>query len=140
MKVKVYGIPELYKALKSHQRALGAAFEHVSADVADTFLRRNDVFVPLETGALRASGVWVQEGSGFNTVTFVGYGADPEGSFYRQGRDTPQEPHLYAKYQEETHETKKTAFTVWYYLESGIRDFFQDGGAMEIIVAELSKV
>lgn len=140
MKVRIEGLPQLHKALKAHQKALGNAFEHVCADAADTFLRRNDVFVPVETGALRASGIWVQEGSGFGTVTIIGYGADPEGSFYRQGRDTPQEPHLYAKYQEENHETKRTPFTVWYYLRDGIRDFFHDGGAMQIIVAELSKV
>ena len=141
MKVKIEGIGELKKALNRHVRELGERFKEASADVADTFLRRNDVYVPLETGALRGSGMWYQENSRFETQTIVGYGFQPEGTYFRQGRTTPQEPWKYAfgdHGQENNYPTKQIPGTIMLFMEKGFENYRQE--AFDTITMELSKV
>ena len=141
MKVKIEGIGKLKKALNQHVRDLGKRFEEVSANVADTFLRRNDVYVPIETGALRGSGMWYQEKDGFQTETIVGYGFEPEWTYYREGRTKPQEPWKYAfgdHGQENNYDPKKTAGTIILFMEKGFENYRQE--AFDTITMELSQV
>lgn len=141
MRVKIEGIDKLKKALDKHVKELGQRFSEVSADVADTFLKRNDVFVPLETGALRGSGMWYQEKAGFQTETIVGYGFEPEWTYYREGRTKPQEPWKYAygeHGQENNYPTKQIPGTIMEFMEIGFEGYRQE--AFDTITMELSKV
>lgn len=138
MKFKLEGIKELKKALEAHSKALGNAFAQASEDVADAFIKRNDVYVPLETGALRNSGQHFQEGKGWSTVTVIGYGFPTTETFYRPGRTEPQNPTLYALLQEEEFPDKRTPGTIMLYMETGFENYRTE--AIDTITMELSKV
>lgn len=138
MKFKLEGVKELKKALEAHSKALGKAFNDASETVADTFLKRNDSFVPLETGALRNSGQYFQEGNGWTTVTVIGYGFPTTMDFYRPYRKEPQNPTLYALRQEEEYPNKRTPGTIMNYFEIGFENFRSE--AINTITLELSKV
>lgn len=138
MKVKIEGIDKLKKALDRHVRELGKAFESASETVADTFIERNDVYVPWDTQALRDSGGHFQEGSGWQTVTVVGYGFETSQSFFRPGRSEPQEPRLYAVIQEDSYPIKTKAGTIVLFMEKGFENYRQE--AFDTITMELSKV
>lgn len=141
MKVKIEGIDKLKKALDKHVRDLGKAFESASETVADTFIDRNDVYVPLETGALRDSGGHFQEGTGWQTVTVVGYGFETSQNFFRAGRKDPQEPWKYAfgdHGQENNYDPKRTAGTIILFMEKGFENYRQE--AFDTITMELSQV
>ena len=138
MKVKIEGIGKLKKALDKHVRDLGKAFESASETVADTFIDRNDVYVPLETGALRDSGGHFQEGTGWQTVTVVGYGFETSQSFFREGRKDPQEPRRYALRQEFEYPEKTEPGAIMLYMTTGFEEYRQE--AFDTITMELSKV
>lgn len=137
MTIRVEGLDELRAALEKRIETLGDAFMSASETVAATFLARNDVFVPKETGALRDSGNFYQEGEGWGTETVVGYGFETNGSFYREGRMTPQEPKLYAVDQEDNYPVKRWPGTIVLYMEKGFGEYRQE--AFDTIIEELSK-
>lgn len=119
MRLKLEGVRELTSALKKIQRSYGKAFEKASGWAAEQLLVRIEPTVPIETGALRASAGWQQEGKGWNTVTWVGYGY-PVSGFYRG--DEEKHPEDYAVMQHDWYETKRTPGTRWQYLLLGIQD------------------
>jgi hypothetical protein len=126
MKVKIEGLKELERALDRYVDRLGKAFQQSSADAADTFLHNSDVYVKYETGALRASGVWFQESSGFQTETIIGYGATPEFPHYRvfpNGRTVLQEPEKYALRQHDDIEPALHPGTQWHWMDHGVSMF-----------------
>lgn len=137
MTVRLEGLEKLQHALEKHVEKLGKAFVSASETVAATFIARNDVFVPKETGALRDSGGFYQEGDGWGTETIVGYGFETSGSFYREGRTTPQEPKTYAVDQEDNYPVKRWPGTIVLYMEKGFDDYRQE--AFSTIIEELSK-
>jgi hypothetical protein len=138
MEVKVEGIKELDKALGRYVKDLGAAFAKGCEDAAETFLNRTDVLVKYETGALRESGVWFQEKDGFQTETIIGYGAKITTNYYRDGRDYPQQPELYARRQHDDIEGALFPVTTDKWIVHGI-SFFSDDMS-NLIVQEMSRV
>lgn len=138
MKVKIEGLPELRKALQRYKKDLGEAFAKGCEDAAETFLNRTDVLVKYETGALRESGIWFQDKSGFQTETIIGYGAAITTAYYRRGRNTPQEPELYARRQHEDIEGALWPVTTDQWIVHGIDYFSED--MSNSIVAEMRRV
>lgn len=138
MKVKIEGIPALKKALSRKLDLMGKAFEAGCYTVADTFILRNDVYVPEDSGALGASGGYFQDGKGFETVTVIGYGFMTDETFYRGNRTTPQEPWLYAVIQEDEYPNKLTPGTIMLYMEIGFENYRDE--AYHTIIAALESV
>ena len=138
MKVTVLGLPELEKALGKYAKSLGTAFAKGCEDAAETFLNRTDVLVKYETGALRESGVWFQEKDGFQTETIIGYGAKITTDYYREGRDYPQQPELYARRQHEDIAGALFRVTTDEWIVHGINYFSED--MSNLIAQEMSRV
>lgn len=138
MKIEVEGLGQLRDSLEGYVEKLGDAFSAASETVAATFIDRNDVFVPKETGALRNSANYYQEGEGWGTVTVVGYGFETTGSFYRVGMPVPQEPRTYAVDQEENYPRKRWPGTIVLYMQDGFDGYRQE--ALDTIIEELSSV
>jgi hypothetical protein len=138
MRIEVENLERLRDALERHIEKLGDAFAAASETVAATFIDRNDVFVPKETGALRNSAGYYQEGNGWGTETVVGYGFETTGSFYRVGRAVPQEPRVYAVDQEENYPRKRWPGTIVLYMQDGFDGYRQE--ALVTIIEELSSV
>lgn len=79
MKFKLEGIAELAKALRKYDRDIGRAYARGLNGVAREIWKEANDFVPVDTGALRASGDFWVEGTGWSAVGYVGYGLDVEG-------------------------------------------------------------
>lgn len=120
MKLKLEGVRELTSALKKIQRNYGKAFEKASGWAAEQLLVRIEPTVPLESGALRASAGWQQEGKGWNTITWVGYGYPVSGYYGPDGRE--KHPEDYAVMQHDWYPDKRTPGTRMLYLELGLQD------------------
>jgi hypothetical protein len=104
MKVKVEGIKELEKALRQYHRDTGKAYAQGLGGVARQILKDALDITPVDTGALRASGDYFVEGSGWNAVAVIGFGF-PVSGFYKDGRE--RVPAQYAVYQhDEPYEVK----------------------------------
>ena len=138
MKVKIEGLKELEKALGRYVKSLGDAFAKGSEDAAETFLNNNDMYVKYETGALRESGVWFQENGGFQTQTIIGYGAQIDSVYIRDGRTQPQEPEEYALYQHDEQPSALFPGTHFMWMDRGV-DMFQPI-MVSIIVQEMRRV
>jgi|694.fasta_scaffold01606_31 hypothetical protein len=142
MRVKIDGVPALSKALRAYAKDLGHAFRQSSADAADTLLRNTDVFVKQETGALQASGIWMQEKEGLQTETIIGYGAEPEFPHYRvfvsSGRIVLQKPEKYAAKQHDEIQEAIHPGTQWKWMDHGV-DMFQSV-MVGMIAEEMSRI
>ena len=79
MKYKLDGIAALDKALKKYDRDTGRAYAKGLEGVAREIYKESQFFVPVDTGALRASGGYWTTGNGWASVGIVGYGLEVEG-------------------------------------------------------------
>ena len=110
MKYKIEGIPALEKALKQQNKAYGKAFAATLPTIAREILAEAIPMTPVDTGALRASGDYFVEGSGWNAVAVIGFGF-PVSGFFKDGRE--RVPAQYAVYQhDEPYEQKYLEFAV----------------------------
>jgi len=71
---KVKGVLKLKHKLKTHENATAKGVEVGLIRAGFFLLRESQILVPIDTGALRASGQERAEGSGFDTVVTVSYG------------------------------------------------------------------
>lgn len=110
MKFKIEGIPALEKGLKQQNKAYGKAFAAALPTIAREILAEAIPMTPVDTGALRASGDYFVEGSGWNAVAVIGFGF-PVSGFFKDGRE--RVPAEYAVYQhDEPYEQKFLEFAV----------------------------
>lgn len=86
MRVEVKGIKRLEKALKAHYHELGDAFEQSLYDAARLLRYEAVEKAPIDTGALKASGDYFIEGSGFRAVAYIGFGF-PVAGFFKGNRE-----------------------------------------------------
>lgn len=93
-KAKLLGVAAFGKALDKHGNALGKALHRGIREASQILWQEADDTVRIDTGALQASGMWYIEGSGWNTVSIVGYGHLVYGFYDDYGRE--KTPELYA--------------------------------------------
>jgi len=79
VRFKLEGIAALDKALRKFDRDLGKKYAEGIGAVARLIWSESQDVTPVDTGALRASGDYWVEGSGWATVGYVGYGGPVEG-------------------------------------------------------------
>lgn len=135
MRKKLEGKKEFLSALKKHGRDLNKAFKRASGMAADELLYNIDELVPLDTGALRASGGWFQLQEGGCIVTVIGYGFPVSGFIDEKGRE--KDPTLYAVVQHEefyNHDYPE----IDHYLEVGL--WQEMGNIANIITTELMRL
>jgi len=96
MKIELTCIKELKKALKQEYKNMGDGFARGLGGVARQILNDAVDITPVDTGALRASGDYFVEGSGWNAVAVVGFGF-PVTGYYKGSRE--RVPSEYAVYQ-----------------------------------------
>lgn len=99
MKYRVSGVAALTAALKRYEKKAATGFEKGAKKGAKLIVNTARPLAPIDTGALRASGVWFAEGSGFSTVAIAGFGAEVDGFYDDRGRE--KIPAEYAVYQHE---------------------------------------
>ena len=99
MKYRVSGASALVAALKSYEKRAASGFQKGLKQGAKLVVDTARPLAPIDTGALRASGVWFAQGSGFATVAFAGFGAEVDGFYDDRGRE--KIPAEYAVYQHE---------------------------------------
>lgn len=116
MKYKVEGIAALERELRKYARDQGEAFVRGLGGVARQIHADAVLNAPIDTGALRASGVWFIQGRGMSAVAYVGFGAEVEG-YFKNGR--PRIPAEYAVWQHDA------PFEVRY-LQNAVDDNFDD--------------
>lgn len=118
MKAKVEGIKELEKALRQYHKDTGKAYARGLGGVARQILKDAVDITPVDTGALRASGDYFVEGSGWQATAVVGFGF-PVSGFYKDNRE--RVPAEYAVYQhDEPYEVK--------FLEIAVENNIDDAG------------
>lgn len=121
-KIKLEGVGDFKRALGKAHRDLGRSFVAASERAAHSLLTETAPLVPIETGALLASGQFFQDGKGWQTQTIIGYGFDiagMPGPVYRRG-DQEKVPAEYAVIQHEYYPEKKRAGATVHYLLLGI--------------------
>jgi hypothetical protein len=121
-KIKLEGVGAFNRALDKVHRDLGRSFVAASERAAQSLLRETAPLVPVETGALLASGDFIQDGKGWETQTIIGYGFDiagMPGPVYMRGNQE-KIPAEYAVIQHDEYPQKRTSGTTMYYLELGI--------------------
>lgn len=96
MKFKLEGVTALNKAMVRYHKDMGKAFANILPTVARDILAEAVPMAPIDTGALRASGDYFVEGSGWNAVAVVGFGF-PVSGFFKGNRE--RIPAEYAVYQ-----------------------------------------
>jgi len=96
MKFKLEGAKQLEKALLKYHKDQGKAFASVLPTIARDILAEAVPMAPIDTGALRASGDYFVEGTGWNAVAVVGFGF-PVSGFFKGNRE--RIPAEYAVYQ-----------------------------------------
>jgi hypothetical protein len=79
VKFKLEGIAALSKALQKYDKDTGRAYARGLGGVARAIYVDADAMVPVDTGALRESGDYWIEGTGWRSVGYVGYGFAVEG-------------------------------------------------------------
>jgi hypothetical protein len=126
-RIKIEGIRELKAALNKYRADAGKAFRRGCAEAAQMLLDNTEELVPLDTGALRASGDFFQEEKGWQTVTSVGYGFPVSG--YLDANGLEKNPSYYAVDQHET---------LWYNHNYGQALYLQAGVDREI--GEISNI
>ena len=97
MKTKLEGVQDFKKSLDRYNNRTGKAFQKGVRAAARALLDHATPNAPIDTGALRASGGWYSEGSGWNTVALVGFGFEVEGFYDDHGRE--RIPREYALWQ-----------------------------------------
>jgi hypothetical protein len=118
MKIKITGIPAIEKGLHRQNKVYGKAFASILPTIASEILSESIPMTPVDTGALRASGDYFVQGSGWNAVAVVGFGF-PVSGFFKGNRE--RVPSDYAVYQhDEPYEQK--------YLEYAVDNKFDDIG------------
>lgn len=98
---KVTGLRQLEAALRRVEKRLERATESSMRHVAKVIMRESTATVNIDTGALQASGMWYQEGTGYNSVITVGHGFPAAGFYDERGRE--KVPSEYAVYHHEGH-------------------------------------
>lgn len=96
MKAEILGIAELSKALRKYNQDTGKAFAAGLGGAARQVLKDAVDITPVDTGALRASGDYFVQGSGWNAEAIVGFGFPVRGYFKGNRERIPAE---YAVYQ-----------------------------------------
>lgn len=96
MKAEILGIAELSKAMKKFNQEAGKAFAAELPGIARMVLKDAVDITPVDTGALRASGDYFVQGSGWNAEAIVGFGFPVRGYFKGNRERIPSE---YAVYQ-----------------------------------------
>ena len=99
MKYKVTGVAALTRALNQYEKRAASGFVKGLKKSAKLVVDTARPLAPIDTGALRASGVWFVHGSGFATVAIAGFGAEVDGFYDDRGRE--KIPAEYAVYQHE---------------------------------------
>lgn len=99
MKFRMEGQKEFKASLRAYRKATGDAFKRASEMAADHIRDEAIQLTPIDTGALRASADYYSRGSGWGTVTIVGFGFKVSGFFDEDGIE--KEPRLYAVDQHE---------------------------------------
>ena len=128
MKFKVAGAAALAAALKKYEKRAASGFQRGLKQGAKLLVDTARPLAPIDTGALRASGVWFAQGSGFATVAFAGFGAEVDGFYDDRGRE--KIPSEYAVYQ---HEHPWSHF----YLERAVNDKYYE--VSSLIYTEMAK-
>lgn len=96
MKAELLGIKELEKGFRQYNRDAGREFADQLPMVARMVLKDAVDITPVDTGALRASGDYFVQGSGWNAEAIVGFGFPVRGYFKGSRERIPAE---YAVYQ-----------------------------------------
>jgi hypothetical protein len=99
MKMRLEGRNEFKAALRDYRKRTGDAFKQASEMAAFHIKDEAQQIVPVDTGALRASADYFMRGSGWGTVTIVGFGFKVSGYFDENGN--PKVPRDYAVDQHE---------------------------------------
>jgi hypothetical protein len=99
MRFSVSGVPAFSRALENYQKRSAERFKQGLVKASKALVDAARPLAPIDTGALRASGVWFTQGSGFATQAIVGFGAEVEGFYDDRGRE--KIPREYAVYQHE---------------------------------------
>ncbi len=99
VKFKVTGLRELERALRRTEKRVEKATESVMRQAAKAIMRESVNTVSIDTGALQASGMWFQVGTGYNAVITVGHGFPVFGFYDDSGRE--KNPAEYAVYHHE---------------------------------------
>lgn len=86
MKYKLEGVKDFKAGLRAYRKASGAAFQRASEMAADHIRDEAQQLVPVDTGALRASADYYSRGSGWGTVTIIGFGFKVTGFFDENGQ------------------------------------------------------
>ena len=97
MRFSVSGVPAFVNALNRYERKSGANFKRSLQVVSKLLVATARPNAPIDTGALRASGVWWTEGTGWSSEAIVGFGGPVEGFYDDWGRE--KVPREYAVYQ-----------------------------------------
>ena len=128
MRYSVSGAAALAAALKKYEKRAASGFQKGLKKGAKLIVDTARPLAPIDTGALRASGVWFAQGSGFATVAFAGFGAEVDGFYDDRGRE--KFPSEYAVYQ---HEDPYSNF----YLERAVDEKYYE--ISSLIYSEMAK-
>lgn len=79
MKIKLEGVKELQQALRRYVKDTGKAFNRGAQLAGHAIMEVSQGVVPVDTGALKASGIVFTEGTGWKTECIIGYGSDVTG-------------------------------------------------------------
>lgn len=99
MKMSVTGVAALVRGLRQYEKRAAKAFNKAMKPASKLLVATAKPLAPIDTGALRASGVWWVEGTGFSSVAIVGFGGPVDGFYDDWGRE--KVPAEYAVYQHE---------------------------------------
>jgi hypothetical protein len=98
-RLKLTGLKSLERAMDRTVRDYGKKMEAGLREAAKVLIREATDTVRIDTGALKASGMWYQVGKDWNTVITVGYGFPTFGFYDEYGRE--KVPSQYAVYHHE---------------------------------------
>ena len=98
-RLKLTGLKSLERAMDRTVRDYGKKMEAGLRESAKVLIREATDTVRIDTGALKASGMWYQVGKDWNTVITVGYGFPTFGFYDEYGRE--KVPSQYAVYHHE---------------------------------------
>jgi hypothetical protein len=95
-RLKLTGLKSLEKAMDRTVRDYGKKMETGLREAAKVLIRESSSTVEVDTGALKASGMWFQTGKNWDTVIIVGYGFPTFGFYDEYGREkVPSEYSVY---------------------------------------------
>ncbi|MFN7318861.1 MAG: hypothetical protein ACK5S6_05065 [bacterium] len=93
MKIELVGANAVLRSLNTHGQKLGRAFKTGAQVAAEHIITVSRASTPVDTGALRASGIWFARNSGWMTQIYIGHGTRVTG-FYKNGE--LKDPRKYA--------------------------------------------